>query len=414
MKTLHDRTATIFILFTIGLLIAPLQESFSQINQFGGPKRNGIYPETGLMNVWPEEGLDLQHTITGIGDGFGSPTVTEDGIFIAGMIDSIGYIFHFDPNHELKWKAEVGREFTYKYVGSRGTPTIDGNRLYYVASLGDAVCLDIRTGKKIWEINIFKRFNGDLIKWGYTESPLIYGEKIFFTPGGEGANFVAMNKINGELIWASDIDSTFNTYCSPVIVNHNNQDLILLNTSYCILLIHPENGEVIVKHPLTNTHYNHALPPIYTEGKLFYSSGYGEGATLFKIVDGETEMDTIYTNKDFDCKLSGMIVYEGTVFGVSDRQKIWMGVDMDSGETVFTSRELKPGSFIMADNKFYMFSDRGEVALAEPGKNGFNIKSRFQIPAGSVPLAFAHPVIYNDILYIRYNDNLWLYNVASD
>jgi len=321
------------------------------------------------LDSWPAEGPKLVQTITGIGEGFGSPTITEKGIYIAGMIDSVGYVFHFDNDYQLKWKTEIGREFTFKYVGARGTPTIEGNRLYYVASMGNAVCLNASTGEKIWQLNIFDKFKGSPIKWGYTESPLIYGEKIFFTPGGAGSNFVALNKMNGETIWTADIDSTFNVYCSPVMVSHKQKDHILLNTSYAILLINPDDGKVIVKHPLNEKSNNHALPPLYMDGKLFYSSGYGEGATMFQIVDGKMEMDTIYTNKDFDCKLSGIILYNGTAFGVSDKKKHWVGMDVKSGETLFTTRDLKPGSFIMADNKFYLFSDVGEVALAVPSKN---------------------------------------------
>jgi len=122
-------------------------------------------------------------------------------------------------------------------------------------------------------------------------------------------------------------------------------------------------------------------------------------------------MDTIYTNKEFDCKLSGLIVYDGTVFGVTDKRKIWAGVDLKTGETKFTSRDLKPGSFILADNKFYLFSDVGEVALATPSKSGLNIVNKFFIPVVNVKSAFGHPVIYNVILFVRYNSNLWLYKI---
>jgi outer membrane protein assembly factor BamB len=138
----------------------------------------------------------LVQTITSIGQGFASPAITQNGIYIAGMIDSVGYVFHFDNEFQLKWKTEIVREFTFKYVGACGTPTIEDNRLYYVASMGDAVCLNAATGEKIWHLNIFEKFKGEYIKWGYIESPLIYGEKIFFTPGGQGSNFVALHKMN--------------------------------------------------------------------------------------------------------------------------------------------------------------------------------------------------------------------------
>lgn len=398
-------------LLAVGITCFSILPAQTRITQFGGPNRNGIYNETGLLDKWPESGPELLETITGIGEGFGSPSVTENGIYIAGMIDTIGHVFHFDKNYKLKWKTEIGSEFHFKYVGSRGTPTIEDSRLYYVASMGDAVCLNAVTGEKIWHVNIMKKYHGPEVKWGYAESPLIYGEKIFFTPGGPGSNFVALNKMTGELIWCSDIDSTINSYCSPVIINHKKKDFILLNSRDFILMIDPLNGNVLVKHPLKHKQFNHALPPIYANGKLFYSSGYGEGTTLFQIVEGKFELDTIYSNKDFDCKISGMIVYEGTVFGTSDAKKQWMGIDFKSGETVFTSRDLKPGSLIQADNKFYLYSDVGEVALAIPSKTEFTIVSRFQIPAGKAIYAFAHPVIYNGILFIRYNNDLWLYKV---
>jgi outer membrane protein assembly factor BamB len=305
----------------------------------------------------------------------------------------------------------VGPEFNYKYLGSRGTPTIEDNRLYYAASMGDAVCLDAATGEMIWHVNIMEEFNGPAVKWGYTESPLIHKNKVFFTPGGHHQNFIALDKMDGSLIWSSDIDSTGNSYCSPVIIYHNSRDLILFNSIWAIVIVDPDNGNVLVRHPLTNSHINHALPPIYDRGRLFYSSGYGEGSTLFQMVEGKHTLDTIYTNKDLDAKISGMILYDGTVFGVSDQKKLWIGVDFESGATVFTSRDLKPGSFILADNKFYIYSEVGDVALAHPSRSGFEIVSSFHIPASTVRLAFAHPVIYNGTLYIRYEDRIWLYKI---
>ena len=78
------------------------------------------------------------------------------GLFIAGTIDSIGYIYHVDHNGGLVWKYEYGKEFTHRYPGSRGTPTVEGNRLYYSGTLGDAVCLNASTGEVFWNKNIPK------------------------------------------------------------------------------------------------------------------------------------------------------------------------------------------------------------------------------------------------------------------
>lgn len=113
----------------------------------------------------------------------------------------------------------------------------------------------------------------------------------------------------------------------------------------------------MVNHPISHSRENHTIPPIYENNKLFYASGYDEGETLFK-------------NRDFG-----------------------------------------RGCIILADDKFYLYSDKGEVALCLPAKTEIELISQFQIPAGKATFAFAYPVIYDGKLYIRYNSDLWTYKI---
>ena len=400
-------------LFNSLLIAAIFTSAVCQPSQFRGADRNGIYPDTGLQDSWPEQGPPLVTTITGIGDGYAAPAITSQGLFIAGMKDSIGTMYHFNHQHELQWSVPYGKEYTFKYTGARGTPTIQNDRLYYSGTFGDAFCLDAKDGSVIWKKNIFQEFGGKEIKWGYTESPLLYNDLVILTPGGPGHNVVALDKYSGELKWSTSADTTKNAYCSPVLIHHNNEDFILMTTTDYLLVLRPNTGEIAFSHPIPNSHTMHAITPLYVDGKIFYSSGYGEGSVLFRMNGERERLDTIYRNGDLDCKLSGLIPYEGTVFGTSDRKKQWVGVDLVSGKTLFTSRDLKPGSFLLADHKFYIFTETGEVALAIPSKDGFMVKSRFKIPVQPAQYAFAHPVLFDGILYIRYRDNLWLYDVAK-
>lgn len=387
--------------------------SHGQIAQFAGPNRDQVYTETGLMDKWPENGPELLGTISGLGLGYAAPAINEMGLFIAGTIDSTGYIFHVDHNGALVWKYEYGKEFTYRYPGSRGTPTVEENRLYYSGTFGDAVCLNATTGEVIWKKNILEEYGGPTVKWGYTESPLIYKDLVYLTPGGPGNNIVAFNKYSGEPVWSIDLENTFNSYCSPVLIKHAGKEMILMNTSIYLLLIEPLSGKILFKTDISNSRSYNAIAPLYHEGKIFYSSGYGVGSTLYMINDEAGTLDTIYSNSDLDCKVSGMILYDGTVFGAADRKKQWVGIDFETGETRYQSRDLKPGSFLQADNKFFIFTDMGEVALVNPHKDGFNIISRFFIPVQPASTAFTHPVLYRGILYIRYLGDIWLYKVKQ-
>lgn len=399
----HFLTAAILVLFLTGLRAQPFQ--------FRGENRDGIYPDTGLLDVWPEEGPQLIYTIGDLGDGYSAPSMSSDGIFIAGMFDSTGMIKHFNPEHQLEWTYEYGKEYTFKYTGARGTPTIDGDRLYYSGTFGDAFCLNVKDGSRIWGLNIFDTFGGKPIKWGYCESPLIYKDLVILTPGGPSHNVVALDKFSGELRWAASLDSATNAYNSPFLIHHQGEEYLVLNTTEYLLLIHPGTGEVAYKHRIFHRQIMHAISPLYKDGKLFNTTGYGVGAVLYEINEAEKRLDTLYYNKDLDCRLSGLMMVDGIVYGTSHRKKQWVGVDFESGQTIFQSRELKPGSFLMAEKKFFILTETGEVALAKPGKEGFAVISRFNIPVETVQYAFTHPVMYKGILYIRYRDQLWLYNV---
>lgn len=394
------------------LIILPFL-TFGQAEKWRGTNQDGHYPDTHLMDTWPNDTLQVLATYTDIGEGYGSPSITENGLFVAGMHDTIGYVYHFKLNGELVWKTEYGRDYTYRFPGSRGTPRIEDGRVFYSGAEGDVVCLNTKTGEVIWHVNIFEKYDGELIKWGYTESVLVYKDVVILQPGGKNIALCALNKTDGSVVWEKSLGGNVNAYCSPKIFQHNGDTLCMLEMSESLLIFDPINGDVKINHPLTDSHKNHSNEPVYQDGQLFYSSGYGEGSVMFKINNEELRLDTLWQNPHFDSKLSGIHVVDGIIYGTADRKKHWSGIRWDSGEEVFTSREIKPGSFVMADNKFYIFTDNGEIVLAKPSPEGVVFMNRFESPAFPAKHAYAFPVIYKGDLFIRFNNDVWRYRIAK-
>jgi len=387
--------------------------TFSQSHRWRGTNQDGRYPDTNLLDIWPEEGLPLKATYSGMGEGYGSPSIREDGIFIAGMHDSIGHVYKFSHEGGMLWKTEYGEDFTYKYRGSRGTPTLEENRLYYSGAEGDAICLNTETGKKIWHVNIFKKYGGSLMKWGYTESPLLYKNMVILTPGGPDVSMVALDKMTGEAIWEMELEGGFNVYCTPQLIEHNNETMAMVNLSNYLLIFDPENGAIKYKHDITHRRNNHTMEPMYIEGKVLHTAGYGIGSTFYQINEKTKGMDTIWYSADFDCKMSGMMRIDDLIYGTADRKKTWNAINWKTGEIAFSTRDIKPGSMIMADGKFYIFTDTGEIVLAKPNPLGFEVISSFNSPAAPAKMSFSHPVIYNGDLFVRYDDNLWRYSLKK-
>ena len=94
-------------------------------------------------------------------------------------------------------RASQGKE------GPGCTPTVDGERLYVEGLGGNVACLQVQDGKILWQISMTEEFGGRVPRWSYRESPLVDGDKLICTPGGEDAIMVALNKLTGETIWKS-------------------------------------------------------------------------------------------------------------------------------------------------------------------------------------------------------------------
>ncbi len=84
------------------------------------------------------------------------------------------------------------------YPGPRCTPTADGNLVFALGSRGNLVCCDSASGQIIWQKNLPNDFGGEMMSgWGYSESPLVDGDRLICTPGGNDAIMVALDKKTG-------------------------------------------------------------------------------------------------------------------------------------------------------------------------------------------------------------------------
>src|SRR5687768_9594377 len=156
--------------------------------QWRGPDRNGISKETGLLEKWPEGGPPLAWKITGLGTGHSSISVANGRIFTLGDGSDGSYVRALDEKSgKPLWSTKLGQagggeDPDPNRTGTRGTPTVDGDKLYVLGQYGDLACLTT-DGKDVWRANLVEDFGGEMQKWAYAESPLVDGDKLIVTPG---------------------------------------------------------------------------------------------------------------------------------------------------------------------------------------------------------------------------------------
>lgn len=399
---------TFLSLFLFAFAISILAQETAQ---WRGPGRNGLYPETGLLKTWPASGPKLLWHFDELGEGHTSAAVTKDKIFVAGTIKGIGYIFALSPEGKQLWKMRFGEEWTDNWNGVRSTPLVHQGKVYIMSSFGKLVCMGAERGNIIWTVDLFGTYGGQQIEWGVTENLLIEDEKLFITVGGTKHNIIALNKDTGKLIWTSGGNGEKSSYGSPLLINLQGRKLLVTMTEKSLLGLDAATGKKLWRQELINTYGVHPNTPIYSNGNLFITTGYGTGGYMLKLSADGSQATKTWFNATLDPKTGGVVLLNGVIYGFGDKNRGFHGVDWVSGKTVFSDKfNQKGGSVIAADGMLYAYDESGEVALLQPTAGGIKKTGSFKVPFGSAQ-HWAHPVISNGKLFIRHGESLMVYKI---
>jgi outer membrane protein assembly factor BamB len=385
-----------------------------------GPDRTGVSRETGLLKSWPAEGPRLLWKAEGLGGGHSTPSVRGDRIY--GMSwrgeDEIVWAIDATNGKEL-WKStriaspnyNIGRQ---AHAGSASTPTVDGDRLYALGTSGDLVCLQASDGKLLWQRNLVKDFGGRVPRWGYSESPLVDGNKVIATPGGRDATLVALNKETGELIWKAAVpegDSAHYASVIPADVEGKREYIAFLGGG--VVGVAADDGKFLWRYANPANGTANCSTPIYRDGHVFAASGYNTGGGLAKLATSESGMTAtqVYFTRQMQNHHGGMVLVGEHLYGFDGSNLTCL--NFKTGEVAWADRSVGKGSVVYADGHLYARSERGPVALVEATPTGYVEKSRFTPPDRSNEMTWAHPVVANGRLYLRDQGVLHCYDVKA-
>jgi outer membrane protein assembly factor BamB len=401
------------------LLLISLGSALSAADwpQFRGPSRNDLCTETGLLKDWPAGGPPLLWKAHGLGKGFSTVSVVGDRIYTAGDNDggSMVEVLNAADGKPI-WTTKLGRGGDVSgYEGPRGTPTVDGDLLFALGQLGDMVCLETATGKELWRKDFKKDFGGTQPNWGYAESPLVDGDKVVVTPGGSEGSIVALNKQTGALLWRSKEFTDSPHYSSLIVAEIGGVRQYLQLTPTSVAGIAAADGKMLWRAPRRGQ--TAVIPsPIYRDGFVYATSGYGVGCNLFKLENsgGKFTATEVFQNKVMVNQHGGVILVGDCFYGYSDG-KGWTCQDFKTGEAVWQEKgQMGKGAIAYADGHFYLREEgKGSLALIEASSAGYKEHGRFEQPERSSQNAWPHPVIAGGKLYVRDQDLLLCYDVKA-
>jgi outer membrane protein assembly factor BamB len=327
---------------------------------------------------------------------------------------------------KVLWTSRVGNvgnpDQSPNYPKARSTPTVDGDFLYALGSDGDLVCLNTKTGKTVWQKSLRKDFAGKPGEWAYAESPLVDGDVVVVTPGGESATMVAVNKKTGALAWKSAIPGGDSAeYASAIVVVSGGRRQYVQVLKGGMVGVDAKTGQLLWQLKDAAKGPAQYFTPIVSND-FVYAGALSIGGVLARLkAEGNgVAAEQVYFERGLPNGPGGAVLTNGHLFGGVVRDT-FVAVEFSTGKVKWKQENFGYGSVATADGLLFYHLGTGEMVLIEANGEAFKEVGRFSPPSQPVrkkdpqfsEAAFSYPVIANGKLYLRDLGTLWVYDLKG-
>jgi outer membrane protein assembly factor BamB len=379
-----------------------------------------VSAETGLLKEWPKDGPPLAWKGGGLGDGVSPVAVADGRVFTTGYQGDAEYCTALSAKDGKRlWAVKVGpavREMAIMRWLSQRTPTIDGERLYVVTVSGEWLCLTAESGKELWRKHFQKDFEGRRGTWGFCDYPLVDGDNLIITPGGEKATVAALNKRTGEVVWTCSLpggDTFGHSVLVPAEIGGERQ--YVNHLMKWMIGLSAKDGKLLWKYNGMGTRVAATHAPVVRGDAVFYASGYGAGHVLLKVTRKRNDWAVQET---YRLRNNSYVPWLGspTQIGSHILLNVAQGMlclERETGKTVW-EKQLGRCVYTVADDRLYIRSQKGTMYLAAADPKEYRSLGEFTpSPGDAKSPSWTFPVVANGHLFIRDFDVLLCYDVRD-
>lgn len=395
--------------------------------QFNGPRGDNRSTDLGLLKTWPEGGPPSVWRYRGCGFGFSSVSVADGMIFTAGAFETEEKVLALSMDGKLLWSVPNGNIWQGAWAGARSTPTYNDGLVYHLNPNGRLAAFEARTGKEVWS---FELPHDRLSQGGYAESVIIDGNNLICMPGAPQEFIVALDKKTGKKVWVSDFKQTHwdrASYVTPILVEYRGRKLVIYMSLFHLIAVDARTGKVAwsFMHKTPEHCEVVAVSPVWFDGRVFISKGYGFGSRMFAIDPSGTSVKLLWEHRASDSEHAAVVAHDGCIYVPGNyvypmggwriqesREGSLYCLDAATGRQNWVA-PIGRCTLTYADGHVYALDEFGKVRLIEASPKECKVVGEFQVPRENRGQTLTHPVIVGGRMYIRDHNTLHVYDVRE-
>jgi len=408
------------------MLVSVMEINAQDWAQWRGDNREGIVKAAGLKLDWSQKTPTLSWTFRQAGSGYSAPVIVGTTLYCQGADDGSDFAFSLDiRTGNLIWKQKLGAQFTEsRGNGPRGSVTVDNGKLYLIRGGGQIHCLSAADGKMIWQKDFKDDFAGKMMSgWGFSESPLIDGNLVICSPGGDQGTVVALDKNTGALVWRAGELTENASHSSAIVADVNGIRQYIVLTAKSAAGLSAKDGKLLWKTPVEGPRVAAVIPtPVFHNNMVYITNGYNVGCILAKLTrngDG-VDAEIVYENKNIVNQHGGVVLMNGYIYGFSDGVG-FVCQNLETGETVWRERinEVIKGAVLAVNDRLLLLNERsGLLTIIAASPDGWKEFGRMPFPERTKimtqdNMVWTHPVVADGKLFLRDHDLLFCFDLTK-
>jgi outer membrane protein assembly factor BamB len=357
---------------------------------FWGHMETGVVEQgEKIARSWPaEKPAELWKIDTG--EGFGGAAIAGGKVCMLDRKNSQEDIFRvldLKTGQTIWEHVNASPDRRGAYPGSRGTPTLEGDRAYVVGVSGMLTCFDIAAKKVAWSKSLMKDLGAGNAPWGFAQSPLIVRDMLIISASGGKSGLIALNKQNGEVIWKGEPFGAADTYTSPMLVKIADQEQIAMLHKGAFAGVDPANGKILWKYDWTTKRQSRNRQT--SARAVLLTTGYGNGCAMLRIeqsTGAEWTVNEIFQDDRCSSRAPSPLFYKGHIYTNSEEIKRGLQCLTETGDIKWETQSRPSfglGGMILVDGVIFIVnSDSGELVMAEANPGGYKELGRAKVLGG--------------------------------